>query len=193
MPSIAAHMVMAKLIGDKLQIDSPEFIRGNLLPDVILEEDSHHKIQGKVFKIPNIDYFKETLDLSNPLYLGYFIHLLLDKHFLEEFVPNNISNLEVFKQKIMYHEYDIVNYHLVRVFGLDVDYLRSILTQYEVPVKDDKLSKNLEFLSRKEVGTTTYLKAENFEQFLIDIVPIIMKEVEEYASEPKTMSIGTRE
>ena len=192
MPSIAAHMVMAKLVGEKLNINCPEFIRGNLLPDVTLEEDSHHKIQGKIFKIPDADYFKDSLDLQDQSNLGYYVHLLLDKYFLEDFVPNNISNLEVFRQRIMYREYDIVNYHLVRVFELDIPYLKSVLTSYEVPVKRNKLNANLDFLSRKATGETTYLNAQTFEQFLQNVAPVIIEEVEKYASEPKTLSIGTR-
>ena len=45
MPSIAAHMAVAKLISDKLYIDKEEFYKGNILPDIIDIPDSHHKMQ----------------------------------------------------------------------------------------------------------------------------------------------------
>ena len=51
--------------------------------DIIIHKDSHHKIKGKYFLIPDLDYFKKHLDLNNHLYLGYYVHLLLDKYFLE--------------------------------------------------------------------------------------------------------------
>ena len=35
MPSIAAHMVVAKLLEEKLGFKSTAFIKGNLLPDII--------------------------------------------------------------------------------------------------------------------------------------------------------------
>ena len=69
MPSIAAHMVVAKLLEEKLGFKSTEFIKGNLLPDIIDIKDSHHKIKGKYYFIPDLEYFKNTLDLSNDLYL----------------------------------------------------------------------------------------------------------------------------
>ena len=34
MPSICAHMVIAKEVGKRLNINSDDFIRGNLLPDI---------------------------------------------------------------------------------------------------------------------------------------------------------------
>ena len=59
MPSVAAHMVVAKLISDKLNIEDPDFIKGNLLPDILDKELSHHKKQGKYYLIPDIQFFKE--------------------------------------------------------------------------------------------------------------------------------------
>ncbi len=35
MPSISAHMVVAKEVSKKLNISSDDFIKGNLLPDII--------------------------------------------------------------------------------------------------------------------------------------------------------------
>lgn len=49
MPSIAAHMVVAKIIGEKLNIYNKDFIRGNILPDVVNIDDSHHKLKVNTF------------------------------------------------------------------------------------------------------------------------------------------------
>lgn len=152
MPSIAGHMIIAKLVGEKLGIESSQFIRGNLLPDIINKKNSHQKIKGKYFYIPDIDYFKNNLDLENPLYLGYYTHLLLDKYFLEDFFSNNIQNLEVFNNGIMYNEYSLINYQLVKRFRLDVDYLIGVLNDYEVDIDRDALKKNLKCLSSREIG-----------------------------------------
>ena len=48
MPSIAAHMICAKLVADKLEINDPEFIKGNLLPDIIDIKNSHKKNQRQL-------------------------------------------------------------------------------------------------------------------------------------------------
>ena len=110
MPSIAAHMICAKLVSDSLNINSDDFIKGNLLPDIIDKKDSHCKIKGKYYYIPNIEYFLENLDLSNKMDLGYLTHLLLDRYFLEEYIYEVVNGEEVFLSRIMYREYDIINY-----------------------------------------------------------------------------------
>ena len=58
MPSLAAHMVCAKLVSESLNIKDEEFIKGNLLPDIIDIENSHKKVKGKFYCIPDIEYFK---------------------------------------------------------------------------------------------------------------------------------------
>lgn len=178
MPSIAGHMVVAKLVAEKLKISDPEFIRGNLLPDIIEKEDSHHKIKGKYFLVPDLNYFKYNLDLNNNLNLGYYVHLLLDKYFLEDFILENISNLDVFENKIIYNEYSQINYQLVKKFKLDVEYLKKILKKFEVSINLDKLEYNLQCLSSTKVGETSYLKFQDFSKFLYDISQVISKEIE---------------
>lgn len=178
MPSIAAHMVVAKLVSECLQIDDLDFIRGNLLPDIINLKDSHHKIKGKYFLIPDLDYFKKHLDLNNHLYLGYYVHLLLDKYFLEDFVIKNISNLNVFKDRIIYHEYDMINYGLVKLFNLDVDKMISILSVFDENIDEKKLNYNLQCLLNKVDGETIYLKLDDFADFLYSISKTISEEVQ---------------
>ena len=192
MPSIAAHMVVAKLVAEKLKIKDPDFIKGNLLPDIIAKKDSHHKIKGKYFYIPGLDYFKDNLDFNNSLNLGYYVHLLLDKYFLEEFVLENISNLDVFKNKIIYNEYNKINYQLVRKFELDVESLKEVLKKFEVSIDTDKLNYNLECLSIVDVGETTYLKFQDFSNFLYNISQVISKEIEDYAGKSSGLFLRFR-
>lgn len=192
MPSIAGHMIIAKLVGEKLGIESSQFIRGNLLPDIINKKNSHQKIKGKYFYIPDIDYFKNNLDLENPLYLGYYTHLLLDKYFLEDFFSKNIQNLEVFNNGIMYNEYGLINYQLVKRFRLDVDYLIGVLNDYEVDIDRDALKKNLKCLSSREIGKTVHLKFVDFAKFLEDISLTISEEIEDYTSKSNMLLIRSR-
>ena len=88
MPNISSHMIVAKLVSEKLHINDSDFLKGNLLPDVVNNSNSHHKIPGKYYIIPDTEFFKQKLNLKNKLELGYFTHLLLDKYFLEEYIPN---------------------------------------------------------------------------------------------------------
>lgn len=57
MPNICAHMIVAKEVAKKINIDSDEFIKGNLLPDIIDKKDSHHKKEIGVYFVPDIDFF----------------------------------------------------------------------------------------------------------------------------------------
>lgn len=181
MPSIAAHMAVAKLVDEKLNINDVDFIKGNILPDIISIENSHHKIKGKCFLVPDIEYFRSNLDFNSKLYLGYYVHLLLDKYFLEEFVPKNISNLNVFKDKVMYTEYSLINYQLVSEFGLEIEFLREILSDFSVPVHKDKLAYILQCLESSEIGPTIYLDYFTFSEFLYYISQVISEEVKDYA------------
>ena len=180
MPSIAAHMICAKLVSNNLNINDPEFIKGNLLPDIIDIKDSHHKMIGKHYYIPNIDYFINTLDLNNNLDLGYLSHLLLDKYFLEEYIYDEVNGEEVFLNKIMYREYDIINYRLLNNFNVDVDYLNKILKDYEVPINQEKYNKNIKCLNLGDIDEDLkYLNVDSFSKFLIEASNNIVKYLEE--------------
>lgn len=180
MPSIASHMVVAKLVSEKLNINDIDFIKGNLLPDIVNNFQSHHKIQGKYYLIPDIDFFKQKLNLNKKLELGYFTHLLLDKYFLEEYIPYNVNNLKTYEN--IYKEYDAINYRLVKKFNLDVLYLQKILSEINEDIDSEKLTKNLECLSNKEIGETKYLNFEDFSSFLYNIAQKISEEVKEYTN-----------
>ena len=180
MPSIAAHMICAKLVSNNMNINDPEFIKGNLLPDIIDIKDSHHKMIGKHYYIPNIDYFINTLDLNNNLDLGYLSHLLLDKYFLEEYIYDEVNGEEVFLNKIMYREYDIINYRLLNNFNVDADYLNKILKDYEVPINQEKYNKNIKCLNLGNIDEDLrYLNVDSFSKFLIEASNNIVKYLEE--------------
>ncbi len=179
MPSIACHMIVAKLVSEKLNIKSDDYIIGNLLPDIAKsKEESHKKVQGNYFLVPDIKYFKETLDLKNKTDLGILTHLLLDKHFLEEFMPHNNK---LFEDKTIYKEYDLLNYKLIKKFNLDVDYLVKILSNFNSNIDKDKLKLNLNCLTNKETGNTVYLKLDEVSNFLFEVSDKICEEIKEYA------------
>ena len=161
MPSIAAHMSVAKLVGDKLNIKDDDFIRGNLLPDVTNKKDSHNRTKGSYFLVPNIKLIKESYDLKNNLYLGSYVHLLLDYYYLEEFLPKYVTKkTELFDSKELYKEYDRMNKLLLNDFKIDIN----------------KITKILSKLDNNELE---YIKIKDFEDFLINISNRIANEIEE--------------
>lgn len=193
MPNISAHMIVAQEIAKKLNINRDDFIKGNLLPDIIDMENSHHKLQVGVYKVPNIEYFLQSLDLSKDINVGYLTHLLLDKHYLIDYLSNLYPNTDVFLDGAIYKDYDYLNYLLVSKFGLQTDKLESVLSQYDCKILKEKLEYNLECLKQKKDGKTKYLNFESFARFLLDISDIISKELLDYASKFSKLYICIRQ
>lgn len=193
MPNISAHMIVAQEIAKKLNINRDDFIKGNLLPDIIDMENSHHKLQVGVYKVPNIEYFLQSLDLSKDINVVYLTHLLLDKHYLIDYLSNLYPNTDVFLDGAIYKDYDYLNYLLVSKFGLQTDKLESVLSQYDCKILKEKLEYNLECLKQKKDGKTKYLNFESFAMFLLDISDIISKELLDYASKFSKLYIRIRQ
>lgn len=192
MPSISAHMVVAKEVSKKLNISSDDFIKENLLPDIINMEDSHHKIKGNFYMIPDIDYFVEKLDFSNDLYIGYLTHLLLDKHYLNDYLKFLYPNIDIFADGKIYRDYDYLNSLLIDKFELNTEDLEKILNTYSCKILEEKLKYNIDCLKRCVSGNTKYLSFENFSQFLLDISDVISKELISYANKPSKLRIRIR-
>lgn len=168
MPSIAAHMVCAKLVAEELKINDVEFIKGNLLPDITSKENSHNKIIGKYYLIPDIDYFVNTLNLKDNLSLGYLSHLLLDKFYLQDYIYDAVLGDNVFISKIIYKEYDIINYRLLMAFNIDVNYLNNILKYVKGQVDEEKYEANIKCLNNVSTEEESrYLNVINFSEFLV--------------------------
>ena len=192
MPNISAHMIVAKEVAKRLNINSDEFIKGNLLPDIIDMEDSHHKVQNGVYMVPDIEYFLQNLDFSKDLNIGYLTHLLLDKHYLSDYLGSLYSNTNIFLDGTIYKDYDYLNFLLVDRYGLNIDKLENILSQYDCKILEEKLKYNIECLKQKKNGKKYYLNLESFEKFLSNVSIIISKELIQYANKSNKLSICIR-
>ena len=176
MPSIAGHMAIAKRVSEKLNINSPDFIRGNLLPDLYNDKvKSHFKINGKKYMIPDIDKAVKDLDIKKDLYLGYICHLLLDKYYFDEYMIKYEGNL--FDDTIIYNDYDIINHKIVDYFKLDLDYIVECLNNYSITINNRKLEKNIDCLLANINGKTNILDVDDFINFLDKISNRIANEL----------------
>lgn len=182
MPSIASHFVVSKLVSDYLKINSDDFYKGNILPDIVDHPNSHLKIKGIYYEIPDIDRFYEKLNLDNYLELGYLCHLLLDKYFLDEYVVNHVKNykeIDPFLSKKMYNDYTKINYRLVNYFDLDVSYINKIMNDIDVSLNDKKFRSNINSINTKEVvGDLECLDLDDYIEFLKSISIRISKDLE---------------
>lgn len=171
MPSVAAHMICVKLVSENLKINDKEFIKGNLLPDILdmSAERSHLKIKGKYYEIPDIQKFINKVNLKNNLALGYLSHLLLDRYFLEDYIYDVVNGEEIFLNGKIYEEYDIINYKLLKKFDIDVKCLNEILKNFDVSIDNKKYEENIKSLNNGYCDKKLkYLNLEKFSEFLID-------------------------
>ena len=179
MPNMSSHMAIAKKVSEKLNINSEDFYRGNLLPDLYNDKiKSHYKIQGKRYLIPDINRVKKELDLTNLENLGYLTHLLLDKYYLEEYLIN-IKD-DVFIDKRIYKDYDILNKDIVDHFQIDIYFFDRILRNNNHNISNDKLETNLRCLKQRMDGTPNYLDKEKFINFLEETSIKISDEIKNY-------------
>ena len=129
MPSISAHMVCAKLVSNNIPNLGDDFIIGNILPDIMDDNNkSHMKMRDNIYLIPNLEEASKILDLSKEIYLGYLSHLLLDKHFLSDYLFKIYSD-NIFIDGIIYKDYDIFNKDLISDYNLDINYIEKVLLE----------------------------------------------------------------
>lgn len=94
MPTHKIHLAIAKRINDKIKMDLDSIMLGSVLPDICLEEDhaiSHYQVGEKDLEgLANPDKFvqKYKKELSNPIMVGYLVHILTDK-FYNEYIFKN--------------------------------------------------------------------------------------------------------
>lgn len=182
MPNISAHMIVGREVAKRLKIESKEFFKGNLLPDIIDCDDSHHRIQNGVYLVPDISFFLKELDLTDDLWKGYLVHLLLDKYYLEIYLGKKFKDKNVFIDGEIYNDYDYINKTLVKNFNLDINFFDEVLTDYKQKILEERLLYNKECLMQSKIGVLKYLDYESFSQFLIRISQVISQELSEYVA-----------
>ena len=102
MPGYILHLTSARMFLDRLPADSQyrndpklqnDFYIGNLLPDAVSPKDASHfydpAFQDRMIVWPRPEIFLEKYreKIENPLFLGYYYHLYIDKKFLQEYLP----------------------------------------------------------------------------------------------------------
>ncbi len=84
MPSHKIHLAIAKRVNDKLNLDLDSIMLGSVLPDICENKNhsiSHYQVGEKDLEgLANPDKFVEKYrdKLSNPIMIGYLIHILTD-------------------------------------------------------------------------------------------------------------------
>lgn len=181
MPSMSAHMAIACKLSNKLNVDKKEFIKGNILPDLYEnKEKSHYKIQGKRYTVPNIEEAVKTLDLSKSIDIGYLSHLLLDYYYFNEYLIKYDNDL--FKNSDIYKDYDILNIDIINYYKIDINYIKSILTDFPKGINKRRLTNNINCLDLIIKDNTKILNKKDFLNFLDKISVKIENDIKELIS-----------
>ena len=181
MPSAAAHLGGANYINKKLQLNSDDFMIGALLPDLykIDKKESHYKIDGSDYLIPDLDYYKKHNDLSDMKNLGYYYHLYLDYYFDEHYLKTITTRKDVFSSGDMYKDYDILSKKVVDYFGLDVDHVNDIFSKYKDDMVDnEKVDLNMRCLSCDKSGDLIILDEKGFIKFIKDTADKFIEDIQ---------------
>lgn len=182
MPSIASHFVCAKLVSNWLNINNDDFYRGNILPDIIKKDNSHYKKYYEYCLVPDIESFLKGYEIKDILDVGYLCHLLLDKYFLDEYIPTYIDNYDkvrdLFSEFKIYNDYVNLNKILIDYFELDLEYINIIMMNFTYKLDKDKYKLNLSSINYLDTsGELKYIKLDSYILFLENISFRISKEI----------------
>jgi len=172
MPNLATHYICGKIIKEILNIKSDTYLVGCILPDYI--ENSHYKKKGTLFSIPDIDLFINETDITDINFLlGYLTHLLLDKHFIEDFITKELyekRNIKeyIFTEDKIYKEYTIISPHSLKEYNININEIRSCLINKEYLINQNKFNHDIECIenSTSNLDDLTYLNLKELFNFI---------------------------
>ena len=132
MPGYVMHYLSARRILDALDVTDEniisEYIKGTFAPDSVLREvkkQSHFWYESdydKLIRRPDLNMFlKEYRErLTEPFFLGYYMHLYMDRAFLDVYWQEHYSFYDIERKPEEFFD----KVHYVRVDN-DAEYLRS--------------------------------------------------------------------
>lgn len=131
MPTHKIHLAVAKKVNDTLKLDLDSIMLGSILPDLIINTNhtTSHYQNGKLgidgTANPDIFIKKNKNKLSNPIMIGYLIHLLTDKFYntyaFSNFYIYDKNGVEVglhFKNKDRFLPFEKIKHYKHREFEL---------------------------------------------------------------------------
>ena len=138
MASTIIHLCIAKEVNKFFNRNEKDLFLGTIAPDISREigqnkEASHFYDLTKKDLIPDIDLFlKKYKDyLNSDFELGYFIHLLVDRYWINEYVYPYIQNYTHNNTKkditynaiknLIYNDYTNLNMILIEKYNLNLD------------------------------------------------------------------------
>lgn len=191
MASTIIHLAVAKRVNEELKLNEKEFFLGAIAPDIAkivgLPRSHTHFVTGDNLDIIDIDYFlsKYKSTLKNTFELGYYVHLLTDILWFEEFIGNYVTEhgirdkegneLELDEDTVkmmLYNDYTNLNTQVLSYYNMDLslfyeelNYPHSNIEEF----KDEyypKLIEKMGILSQNLVNNSYFLDITAITHFI---------------------------
>ena len=131
MASIIVHLAVTDKVAKELGVKDLDRLRfGSIIPDCPEKKNqSHLKISDGEYDMFDLETFRRMFRekiLSDPLYLGYYLHLLQDSLYRDYLYTRKGFNPRLPGNKeSLYHDYRILNNYVVRKYGLTKDMIKT--------------------------------------------------------------------
>ena len=203
MASAVVHLIIAKKVNEKLKMDERPLLLGSIAPDISkligLSRPKSHFVTEMGSSVPDIDYFlsKYKKELVNPYEMGYFIHLLTDKLWFEDYIKNYVNDLVVTDKKgrcftltekeicnILYNDYTNMNIQLLDYYNMDLGIFYESFEYPESHIKElpdeyfDVLIEKIGKICMKTAKETYILDIASLTHFIEYCTMYVLDEIE---------------
>ena len=190
MASRILHLAAAKLILDEHPVaDEKRFRLGSILPDAGERVSAHFRVRidGGAKTIMALSDFRARFadKMDDPLYLGYYLHLVQDIVFRKVFYLDHGWKVDApGKVERLYDDYHILNAWAIQKFALRDDLtapenfsaeLLAAVSNFELPEFFAEL--HADFTTPPPPGDCVYFTKAIAEEFLTAAVPLCLREI----------------
>lgn len=207
MASAIIHLAIAKNLRKHLNIDNEkDYYLGAIAPDIAKQigerKEKSHFIYNTEEDVPNINLFttKYKNFKNNSFELGYYIHLITDKIWFEDFLPHitfgnslklldgtiiNTTPEEI--QRIIYSDYTNINIEVIDEYQMDLslfyeEFQKPITNIDEIPIEKlhiliDKMGLIIENSKTRKSYTFDMIEIK---EFIENTTKYILEKIKKY-------------
>lgn len=162
MPSYTIHLAIAKEFLRKNEgYNEEEFLKGTIAPDMTENKARTHFARSS--SESNWGKFLDFYSLDKGFYSGWFLHLITDRLFFEEYLDDWENREDAVGEKL-YDDYDVLN--------------KTIIEKYGVPIVEEVKV----YMKPIEDYTLNYINKDTLYDFIEEVSNI---KLEEYANRVK--------
>ena len=163
---------------------------GSIMPDAVEicnKDKSHFKVETDTLKYLDFVAYRtlyRDLMLRDDLYLGYYIHLVVDA-FYRSYIYQNCFTMPQTREEValLHHDYHILNAYIVNKYNIHNILEKEHSFSYE-PINDiatflieDSLCKLSDEFVEQPQGATNFLTEHMLDEFIKTYIPLAIDEI----------------